>query len=172
MSKIKGSSFSHSAISKVKRNTHNWDGVKAKSIKRRSGEMGIYSIECTINKSVYVGQSRNISNRFKDHKATLKKKHTNSNLQADFDKYGLEAFKFNILHHCDEHELLEYETYFIRDYQRLGYSVYNIVLDTVNESIVNCPTYYIEPIRRVIKYLSTDKITVYQLNNMLDNLDL
>jgi group I intron endonuclease len=146
--------------------------TKDKSTRKiKSGIMGIYSIECIETKSVYVGQSKDLRSRWNQHKTLLRTgKAINSDFQRDYDAYGIDGFKFNILHYCDEHELLEWETFFIRDYLRLNYNVYNHVIDTCSTSIVNCPKYYTETIRRIIKHLERGNITTYQIDYMLDNL--
>lgn len=58
---------------------------------------GIYEIVNTKTNTIYVGQSMNITSRLKDHKAKLiNGKCTNKPLQADWDKYGENAFEFRI----------------------------------------------------------------------------
>jgi group I intron endonuclease len=75
---------------------------------------GIYKIENTINKKVYIGQSNNISLRFSNHKYELNNnKHSNSHLQRAWNKYGKENFTFEILCECNLEELNEKEIYFI-----------------------------------------------------------
>lgn len=59
---------------------------------------GIYKITNTINSKFYIGSAANLSNRFSCHKRDLKKnQHHNSHLQAAWNKYGGDAFTFEVL---------------------------------------------------------------------------
>jgi group I intron endonuclease len=56
---------------------------------------GLYKITCLINGYVYVGQSKNIAKRIIDHKSKLKRNvNANRLLQADYNKYGPDAFLY------------------------------------------------------------------------------
>lgn len=80
-------------------------------------ECGIYKIENTINKKVYIGQSKNIPLRFSNHKYELNHgKHSNKHLQRAWNKYGKENFVFEILCECNPNEVNEKEIYFIKLY--------------------------------------------------------
>lgn len=59
---------------------------------------GVYEIKCTTNNKVYIGQSTEISKRWKSHIALLNAgEHHNKRLQVDWNLYGKEAFIFSIL---------------------------------------------------------------------------
>ena len=78
---------------------------------------GIYKIECIINHKVYIGQSKNIKNRWKDHIKELDlNKHTNNHLQYAWNKYGKENFKFKILELCSQKDLNNREIYWLNYY--------------------------------------------------------
>ena len=67
---------------------------------------GIYTIRCVPNDTYYVGQSRNVLSRFRDHRKALNSgRHHNRRLQACWIKYGSEAFEFNLEMPCEEEEL-------------------------------------------------------------------
>jgi len=88
--------------------------------------IGIYKITNLVNEKVYVGQSKNIKNRKKHHRCLLNKhKHVNNLLQNDWDKYGKENFKFEIVEECSEYKLNEREQYWINYYNNCGL-IYNI----------------------------------------------
>lgn len=71
---------------------------------------GVYKITCLSNDKIYIGSSRNISRRFCHHKNSLRKeKHHNHYLQEDWNKYGEENFKFEILEECKEDERYDLE---------------------------------------------------------------
>jgi len=59
---------------------------------------GVYLIECTANGKFYVGSSKNLRHRLKEHINTLnKQKHHNPHLQCAWNRYGADAFKFSVL---------------------------------------------------------------------------
>lgn len=93
------------------------------------GYRGIYKIENIINGIIYVGQSENIIERWCGHVTNLRgKKGTNTYLQKDFNKYGLENFRASILELCDKKESLLYrELAWIIDLDKKGYPLYNAI---------------------------------------------
>lgn len=71
---------------------------------------GIYEIRNIINGKVYIGKSRNIDNRIRNHISTLRGNcNTNKSLQNDYNKYREENFEFNHILECDEDLLPYYE---------------------------------------------------------------
>ena len=67
---------------------------------------GIYSITNTVNGKKTIGQSKNILNRWQNHKWLLKTgSHPNLHLQAAWNKYGSENFIFEIILECPERAL-------------------------------------------------------------------
>jgi group I intron endonuclease len=64
----------------------------------KSNYVGIYYIKNLITDKYYVGQSRNVEDRIKNHKTCLKhNKHSNSYLQNAWNKYGENVFEFKII---------------------------------------------------------------------------
>lgn len=64
---------------------------------------GIYEIKNINNGKVYIGESLDITRRWKDHLIMLNEGiHYNYKLQNDFNIYGHECFKFRILILLDE----------------------------------------------------------------------
>jgi len=58
----------------------------------------IYAIINRATNKIYIGQTRDISNRRSSHFAALRlNRHRNRHLQAAFNKYGANAFAFRIL---------------------------------------------------------------------------
>lgn len=91
-------------------------------------KIGIYCIRNIINGMIYIGQSVDLEKRFKRHKNSLNYgKHHSDFLQRAWDKYGPNAFEFEILEECQESDLNEKEHYYIdkvfksRDYKN-GYN--------------------------------------------------
>lgn len=71
---------------------------------------GVYQLKNTITGKVYFGSSKNLYNRKNKHLSMLRRnKHRNPNVRKDCEKYGPEAFEFEILAYVPENELLEYE---------------------------------------------------------------
>lgn len=73
---------------------------------------GIYKITNIINNKIYVGQSIDIYDRWKQHINKLKNnKHVNKYLQRSFNKYGENNFNFEVIEECNSDLLNEKEQY-------------------------------------------------------------
>ena len=69
-------------------------------------QSGIYVIVCIENHKFYIGQSKDIQERWKQHVLLLnKQKHSNRHLQHVYDKYGLDALHFQVVEYCQVSEL-------------------------------------------------------------------
>jgi group I intron endonuclease len=76
--------------------------------------IGIYKITCIENNKIYIGSSRHIQKRIKNHFNKLKAgKHINPHIQSTYNLYGYEKFKWEILEECLIDELLNREQYWI-----------------------------------------------------------
>jgi group I intron endonuclease len=84
---------------------------------------GIYMIQNTINNKIYIGQSKNILNRW----ASEKSKRNNIYLNNAIKKYGIDKFNFKILKECNIKKLNFYERYYILKYKsnnnKYGYNM-------------------------------------------------
>lgn len=90
---------------------------------------GIYKISFGSSKC-YVGSSVNLTKRKQDHKSRLK--HETSNcvgLQRAFNKYGIDAFTFEVIEYCSIEKLRIREMHHILEYNSVN-DGYNIALDT------------------------------------------
>lgn len=75
---------------------------------------GIYSITNTQNNKLYIGSSKNIEQRWRQHKNMLKgDRHHSAHLQNAWNKYGEDNFIFEIIEECNEDILIEREQYYI-----------------------------------------------------------
>ena len=92
--------------------------------------IGIYKIENKINGKIYIGQSVDIVERWKQHgyKAFNQKEVAyNSAIHAAFRKYGIENFELTVLEECEVSELDEKERYWIQKLNSLTPTGYNIL---------------------------------------------
>lgn len=65
-----------------------------------------------MNEKIYIGYTKNFSERWCNHKAELRKSvHSNEYLQRAWNKYGKKQFKFERIDICYTHELIEREHY-------------------------------------------------------------
>lgn len=98
----------------------------------------IYKITNLINNKVYIGQTINFNRRCKQHKnLLLKENHTNKNLQADYNLFGITAFQFEIIDIVDKNQAEQIETYWINYYGGIeSDNTYNITnLFTCNNQV-------------------------------------
>lgn len=149
-----------------KKNTKN---KKNRTTKHKTTLVGIYGIFCDKNNSFYIGQSHNIEGRIKNHKSLLKSNsHSIKSMQNDFNIFG--DFRFETLEHCKEEYLLISETYYIDFYIKDGKNSYNTILDTANYTeILHINKLYKKTFNRLLGFIEDNKITIEQINNMLDS---
>lgn len=86
---------------------------------------GVYVIKNNMNQKCYVGSTKNIRQRLSTHKSMLMNgTHHNVRLQEDYNKYGIEAFTFDVLIECPEDEARKQEAHFIHIFncERDGYN--------------------------------------------------
>lgn len=77
---------------------------------------GIYQIRNTVNGKVYVGQAEDIPARWREHRYDLRMGlHSNSHLQAAYNKYGKAAFEWSVLELCPIEGLDEREVWWISE---------------------------------------------------------
>lgn len=99
---------------------------------------GIYKIENIKNKKVYIGQSKDIYGRFKQHERELKNNtHHSSKLQRSYNKtVDKSVFKFSILEIVDDYKKLdEREQFYINFYDSFnsGYNCCNVGFIPTND---------------------------------------
>ena len=91
--------------------------------------IGIYMYENKINKKVYIGQSKNLEQRHKQHIFRSKNSGSseyNSILHQAFRKYGIENFEYIILEECAIGDLNSRELYYINKFDSFnnGYNFF------------------------------------------------
>lgn len=91
--------------------------------------IGIYKIENLINHKVYIGQSKDIERRWKDHRTRIYREENDSlPLYRAFRKYGIENFSFNVIELCKIEELDIKEKEYIKKYDSFVPNGYNLTL--------------------------------------------
>lgn len=88
--------------------------------------IGIYKITNLLNGKCYIGQSKDIEVRWKNHIWRYKyKERDNLFLYQAMRKHGIENFSFEVLQECDEEELNDLEIKYIAQYQSFpnGYNM-------------------------------------------------
>lgn len=110
-----------------------------KAIIAPSSNAGIYAIVNTVNNKRYIGSTKNIKSRFKQHVSSLKSNtHFNQHLQHSFNKYGESHFKFIILEYCNIDNLIQKEQKWI-DFCFFTEN-YNMATYAHGGRCMNCPT--------------------------------
>jgi group I intron endonuclease len=101
-----------------------WDRTLGKMV--RGNVVGIYCIENIYTHRKYIGQSKNIENRWNGHISSIQNGLCGSLLQKDFRDYGINSFEFYVLERCGDAELEELEHRYISMYnttnQEFGYN--------------------------------------------------
>ena len=88
--------------------------------------VGIYKITCLLDNKIYIGQARDIGERFKQHiKCGLGIDAPNNKLYTAMWHDGVENFSFEVLEQCPHEKLNELEKYWIEFYQsnKYGYNM-------------------------------------------------
>jgi hypothetical protein len=137
--------------------------------------IGIYIIVNESIQKAYVGQSKNIPTRLRNHRGNLKnniysKKGNLKAFQDDADKYGIESFKFLQICSCEEHELYYWETHYCKEYFDKGYTLYNHFMNTEITGLL-CPDEFKDIIQKAIKLLDRGVLNKQQFEQALYQLE-
>lgn len=88
---------------------------------------GIYRIVCTANKKIYIGSALNLYSRRNEHFSELRRNiHKNPHLQNAWNKYGEEAFSFEVLEQVLPISLTAREQYWfnkLKPFDRKGFNI-------------------------------------------------
>lgn len=104
---------------------------------------GIYCIKNKVNNKVYIGKSKNIYERIRQHINMLNKKSKNENrhLINSWHKYGRDSFEYYVLEDLPIDKLKERELYWIKERKALCRDTgYNLRLDSETSCIVSDET--------------------------------
>ena len=98
--------------------------------------IGIYKIQNLITGEIYIGQSRNIEDRFYQHLH-----HYDSKIDKAIHEYGAHNFHFDIVELCEPELLDTKEDYYIREYKSnidgIGYNIVRGGQHNIGESNSN-----------------------------------
>lgn len=100
------------------------DCLKKTILEENKGKSGIYMFTNKLTKDIYVGQSKNLYNRFLNYfNPAYLRRLKNSIIGRAITKYGYSNFSLTILEYCDKTNLTAREQYYI-DHLK---PVYNIL---------------------------------------------
>ena len=101
---------------------------------------GVYRIVNTTNGKCYVGSSKNIKARYRQHKAQVYSgSHHSTKLRNSIRKHGPDNFAFEVVEFCDEHCLLAKEAHWMATYDAVD-NGYNVRRDpSTNKGVVVSP---------------------------------
>jgi group I intron endonuclease len=93
--------------------------------------LGIYKITCTANEKIYIGSTVNLNKRKSDHFSYLRgNRHNNPKMQRAWNKYGEQAFTFEVLELVSAPEMLIVrEQYWFDALKPFGNKGFNIALE-------------------------------------------
>lgn len=121
--------------------------------------IGIYLIHNKINGKNYVGQSKNIYNRWSQHRYDSKTKEYP--LYRAIRKYGIDNFEFSILEECKIDELSIKEDYYIEKYKAYVPDGYNINIPETHYTNMSIPQRY----KDIINELKTTDHTYQEIGD-------
>ena len=127
---------------------------------------GIYKIKNKINNKIYIGQSKNIIQRWEQHKRNLSPSCTK--LNNAFKKYGIENFEFSIIEEISNSELLTTrEQYWIEYYDSIknGYNILNATNTMSGESNLNSKL-KLKDVNEIIELLKNTEISFKQIGKL------
>lgn len=100
-------------------------GASMDKIVTQSPVCGIYKITNLVNGMSYIGQSRRIAMRFREHKSGERKQH-NYFIHNAINKYGIDNFTFEVIEECSVDQLNALEIKYIANYSSLKPNGYNL----------------------------------------------
>lgn len=134
---------------------------------------GVYKITNSVNGKLYVGSSKDIDNRWKQHIDALEKgEHGNTHLQNAWSLYGKNNFKFEIVEECEPQAQFEREQFYLDalyPFDEYGYNIVRRISKQYmsdNYMIKKCETCgsYYETFSHLAKYCESCKEKIKNAN--------
>lgn len=89
---------------------------------------GVYKIVNIVNNKIYVGSSKDVENRWQQHRNQLQNnQHGNTHLQNAWNMYGSKNFIFEVIEECEPKLQFEREQYYLDTLNPFNDRGYNIV---------------------------------------------
>ena len=110
---------------------------------KKGQNCGIYQIRNIVNGKLYIGSSKRLGARKRQHLSDLKcQRHPNRYLQRAYNKYGKESFVFEVIEFCSEEDRISIEQYWVDRigtlFNKKGYNISEVVeLPQVNTGSAN-----------------------------------
>ena len=142
----------------------------------KATDAGVYVIENSRYKYAYVGQSKNMGVRLRNHKMNIISVHeSDANVYLkmrqhyrDGEENDFEFIRYVSMPNATQTALLEKEKEVMSEYVRLGYTLYNLSVNvTVEAETIYCPIKYQELIKSVVKKLTDNEETENRLYDWL-----
>lgn len=128
---------------------------------------GIYAIKNKVNGYMYIGQSKNINNRWINHRSNLNNnRHHNQKLQNAWNEYGEDNFEFIVIEKCEQDVVDDREIFWIAYYNTSDrYHGYN--LSTGGEASSRGVCFSDEQKEKMSQLRNPDAIVQLDLNGKL-----
>lgn len=124
--------------------------------------IGIYKIT-NPKGDIYIGQSKNIENRFKKHKKDHKYGGRKSKLYLSFIEYGFDNHNFDIIEICAQNELNSFERLHQLNFINKGF----IILNQVIQGDLDNPTIFMQDVKdKLSKLRKGKKLSEYHIKRI------
>lgn len=134
-------------------------------------DIGIYIVICEKAKTVYVGQSRSMGNRMRNHKMNITRSNNPKgiyvNMQKDYKHFGPDSFdyiRYIKLDRAYANDLTEVETETMWEFIEKGYRLYNRVIPGGN---LSCPAEYKITLQMFISRLRINPNLIEKIKELL-----
>lgn len=143
--------------------------VNEKKVSKREMICGIYIIKNDNRKSCYIGESKNIEGRIKEHLAALRNNlyiGCYPDFQIDYEARSC-SFESEVLEICPKEMLLDRETYWLKEYNKKGYKIYNRLIETRDLTSIFIPKSIKDIVEEIVIALDRGVINETAVNDFL-----
>jgi excinuclease UvrABC nuclease subunit len=151
---ISGNQLNH-INKKYEKVYENISDMKKDILNENKGKSGIYMLTNKLTKDIYIGQSINISNRFKNYlNLSYLKSKDSLIISRALIKYGYSNFSLTILEYCDKIDLRVREQYYF-DKLNPKYNILKIARSSLNNK-------HSENIKLKMNIISGNLVNIYE----------